>query len=548
MRRRTVDQHETPERGAAIEEAVRAVMAGEISRRSFVRRAVALGLGGGVISAVLAACGSPAATGTAKPTTAATGTPAATATAGATPTAAATAAATATPTAAATATAAATETPTAAATATAAAAFDPMKYAGTKVGILMTGDENDHRALGDKLQALKDETGIELEITSPALGALIEKTLQNLKADKSAFELVNYLGFLTTQQVGGGYFEQLNKYRDDPAETPPDWDFNDFAKSNLSNVGIYDVKAHVLGQGTDLYGIPGLHSGSVVYFYRKDLFDAAGLQPAKTWDEFKAAAEKLNTADVAGCSFIGANDFSLATVDWYTRFITTGGKLMTGSPQTKDFKPNLNSPEAVGALQMIIDVLPFAPKNVTTYGFAQNVDAFSAGKIAQMIFWSTIAGPVFNADTSKVADKTGVTPVPTNGTEKPRAILGGWGVGIPKNADAAKKGAAWRALTWITSKAMNNYETEKYQIDASRNSTFNDPALVAKFPYLPVAGAANASAQVIETSILDDFFALNDAMNVEFNKALIGGQDAKTACANVQTSWEATLRKAGVLA
>ena len=86
----------------------------------------------------------------------------------------------------------------------------------------MTGDENDHRALGDLLPQLEAETVIKLEITSPALGALIEKTLQNLKADKSSFELIEYLGFLTTQQVGGGYFEQLNSYIDDPNENPPD--------------------------------------------------------------------------------------------------------------------------------------------------------------------------------------------------------------------------------------------------------------------------------------------------------------------------------------
>src|SRR5689334_18538147 len=56
-----------------------------------------------------------------------------------------------------------------------AAGYDPKKYAGTKLGILMTGDENDHRALGDLLPQLEAETGIRLEITSPALGALIEK-------------------------------------------------------------------------------------------------------------------------------------------------------------------------------------------------------------------------------------------------------------------------------------------------------------------------------------------------------------------------------------
>src|SRR5205085_821156 len=231
-------------------------------------------------------------------------------------------------------------------------------------------------------------------------------------------------------------------------------------------------------QGSDVYGIPGLHSGSVIYVYRKDLFDAAGLQPAKTRDDFKASAQKLHSGDVAGCSFIGANDFSLATVDWYTRFITTGGKLMSGDPNGKDFAPHVDTPEGVGALQMLIDVLPYAPKNVTQYGFAENVDGFSTGKIAQMIFWSTIAGPVFDKENSMVADKTGTAAVPAAAGQTPRAIQGGWGVGIPKNVDPAKKDAAWLALTWMTSKAFNNYEVKKYQIDASRSSAYTDPELV----------------------------------------------------------------------
>lgn len=426
-------------------------------------------------------------------------------------------------------------------------AFDAKKYAGTEISILMTGDENDHRAVGDLLPELEAETGIKLNISSPALAVVVEKTLQNLKAERSSFELIEYIGFLTTQQVGAGLYENLNPYIENPEETPPDWDFADFLPPAMRNVGIYDIANQKLGVGSDIYGIPGVHSGSVIYFYRKDLFEAAGLQPAKTWDEFKAAAEKLHTGDVAGCSFIGANDFSLAVVDWYTRFITIGGKLMTGSPKEKNFKPNVDSPEGVRALQMIIDLLPFAPKNVTTYGFAENVDGFSTGKIAQMIFWVAVAGPVFNPETSIVHDKIGTGPVPADPGQASRAIQGGWGLGIPKNADPAKKAAAWRALTWITSKRVNEYSVEKYQIDANRISTFKNPDLVAKFPYLPDALHAAETAETIPTSLIDEFFQLNDVMNVEFNKALIGGQDAKSACANVQSQWEAILRKAGRL-
>ena len=41
---------------------------------------------------------------------------------------------------------------------------------------------------------------------------------------------------------------------------------------------------------------------------------------------------------------------------------------------------------------------------------------------------------------------------------------------------------------------------------------------------------------------------MNDMMNVEFNKALIGGQTAAEACAATQKQWEESMRKAGHLA
>lgn len=427
-----------------------------------------------------------------------------------------------------------------------AAGFDPMKYKGTELSMLLV-PEGEDRAMADLMPQFEAETGMKLNITAPAVGPLIEKTVQNLKADRSGFELINYLGFLTTQQVGAGYFEQLNSYIDNAEETPPDWDFADFIPNAVKNVGIFDLKNHKRGEGKDLYGIPGMHSGSAIYFYRKDLFDAAGLKPSATWEEFFENAKKLHSDKVAGCSFIGANDFSLAFVEWYTRFITLGGELMSGDPNGKDFRPNVNTKEGIGALQLLIDCLPYAPKNVTQYAYSENVDAFSTGKIAQMIFWSTIAGPVFDKEKSLVADKTGTAQVPAAAGQKRRSIQGGWGLGIPKNADPAKKMAAWRALTWLTSKKVNKYEVDKYQIDANRTSTFKDPELLKKYPYLLDSMEAIANASTLPTSNIPETFQLNDIMNVEFNKALIGGQDAKTACANVQKQWEDVLRKGGHL-
>ena len=213
-----------------------------------------------------------------------------------------------------------------------AADYDPMKYAGTKINMLVVGSENIDHAFRDLLPELQAETGIEVEITSPAIGPLIQKTVQILQAEQSGFELIQYLGFLAPQFVGTGSFTKLNSFIDDPSETAADWDFQDFIQAAVNNVGIYDVEAGKRGQGSDVYAVPSGPGGSGIYFYRKDLFDAAGLQPAKTWAEFHEAAKALTTDDVAGASFIGANNFSLALIDWYTRFITSGGVLMSGSP------------------------------------------------------------------------------------------------------------------------------------------------------------------------------------------------------------------------
>ena len=83
--------------------------------------------------------------------------------------------------------------------------FDWKKFAGTKLSLLTTGDEQDHRALTDLMSQFESDTGMTLEVTAPALGPLIEKTLQNLQAPSSSFEIINFLGFLTPQQVGAGY-------------------------------------------------------------------------------------------------------------------------------------------------------------------------------------------------------------------------------------------------------------------------------------------------------------------------------------------------------
>ena len=179
---------------------------------------------------------------------------------------------------------------------------------------------------------------------------------------------------------------------------------------------------------------------------------------------------------------------------------------MSGSPQAKNFTPRLTSPEAVAALQHMVDCVKASTPGVLSYDFTASTNAFSAGKTAMMLMWSTIAGPVYNPKTSKVAKTVGVATSPGVGERQGKIVRGGWGIGIPKNAQ--NKDGAWALITYLTSKEWGKFEVEAHQTDPTRNSVFNDPALNKKFPYLRTAGQANQRAQILEIANIPETFEL----------------------------------------
>lgn len=414
------------------------------------------------------------------------------------------------------------------------------RFAGKSISILVAA-EGDDKGVRDKIPDMKKKLGIDVKMTALPVGPLNEKLSQNVKAPTSSFDAIMVLGFVVSAFVGGGFFDPLNKYL---KHVPPGYDFpQDFPAGELDYVGYYDIKHQRFG-GKTLYLIPGLHGGSVVLFYRKDLFAKAGLKPPTTWTAYLNAAKKLNTGGVAGNSIIAkSGDVSMFLCDWYTRFINMGGILMSGSPQTKNFTPRLTSPAAVAALQHMVDCVKYASPGVQSYDFTVSTDAFSAGKTAMMMVWSTIAGPVYNPKTSKVAHKVGVAVPPGKG----QAVRGGWGMGIPKNAPAGNKDAAWAVITYLTSKQWEQYQTLKYQTDPTRNSTFFSPKMNKALPYLATAGKVFQKARIIEIANIPETFELITDAAIEFSAALSGSSSAAQACQNAQAKWISVLKRGGHL-
>ena len=134
--------------------------------------------------------------------------------------------------------------------------------------------------------------GIDVEVSTLALGALLESNNQNLRADQSAYDIAHILGFSVAGTVGAGLLAPLNDYVGDPARTPEGYDLADFPAGQLEYCGYFDVEAGQFG-GDDLFLIPGIHSGSVIMYYRPDLYEEAGLTVPTNWEDYLANAEAL---------------------------------------------------------------------------------------------------------------------------------------------------------------------------------------------------------------------------------------------------------------
>lgn len=184
----------------------------------------------------------------------------------------------------------------------------------------------------------------------------------------------------------------------------------------------------------------------VIYlYYRADLLQQAGLQPPKTFEEFRAAALKLTAGDVAGYGMRGgAGGF-----DHWGPFVLGGGASFD--------KGGMVTPQAIAANAWYVDLLrkdKVVPASAPTDSFRQIVDAFKAGRTAMTIHHVGSSKEV----TEALGDKVSAVPVPRSPSG------GGWTYfGDESNAVFASSGNKEAAFRWISflSTNANNAELNK---------------------------------------------------------------------------------------
>jgi multiple sugar transport system substrate-binding protein len=250
-----------------------------------------------------------------------------------------------------------------------------------------------------------------------------------------------------------------------------------------------------------LYGIKMIDDPQVFY-YRKSMFDKAGIKPPETVDDLIAAAKTLTTDKVKGI-FLG-NDGGVACGG--PALWSSGGRYLTD-----DHKPGFNNARAAQAFGKLHQF--FADKSVLLGAPADWWDpgAFVQGLAA--IQWTGLwAMPAIQ---KALGDDFGVFAYPKLDAEGKQALpSGGWTQFVSaksQNVDAAKKFVKW---LWV--------DNAEFQEDWSLNYGFHIPprkSLAAKAAKLQSGPAAEVVKLNQDFGVVDTP-AWTPKMSTSFNDLL----------------------------
>lgn len=179
-------------------------------------------------------------------------------------------------------------------------------------------------------------------------------------------------------------------------------------------------------------------------YYRKDLFEAAGIEtPPTTWEETREVAKTLTSGDVYGLGIPGGIEYDTIQVfmsvylGYGAKFLNDEGMCGFDSPEFRDaltFYTNLYLEDKV------------SPPDTPTYGGPQLEELFRNGRLAMQVTGPWLYKSLQEAEVDWL-DNVGIAEIPA-GPAGQFGFLGGWPLVLWKNSQ--NKDAAFRWIRFAT--------------------------------------------------------------------------------------------------
>lgn len=404
--------------------------------------------------------------------------------------------------------------------------FDWKKAKGESIKILQTPHPY-QQSFQPLLKEFTDLTGIEVTADLVPEGDYFTKLNTELAGGSGAHDVFMTGAYFIWQYGPPGWMEDLTPWLKNSAATSGEYDFEDIFEG-LRTSTRWDFKSgSALGTGGQ-WAIPWGFETNVIA-YNKKAFDAKGIKPADTFDNFIQLAIDLTdrSKNQYGVAFRGSKSWASIHPGFMTQFSREGAKDYT----TKDGKLEaaMNSDKAVTFTKKWAELAKKAgPTSWTTYEYPNCTGDLGDGTAMMVYDADSATYPKNKPGASKQAGNLGWHPGPAGPDGSYATNLWTWSLAM--NAASKKKLAAWLFIQWATGKdAMSKGVKSGAFADPTRKSVFDGAfkQTLGAFPgYLETFEKVIPQTK-IQFSPQTKFFETTEDWAVALQD-IYAGQDAKT--------------------
>ncbi|MEU0948543.1 sugar ABC transporter substrate-binding protein [Streptomyces canus] len=366
-------------------------------------------------------------------------------------------------------------------------------------------------------------TGGTLEVTAVDYSQLTDRIIQDVRSGDGKFDIFDFYYYGLGAIAEAGALVDLTGW----IATNPDLRAYDFLPSLYDAYTLYRGRRYALPYDGDQHLI----------FYNRELLDAYGLEPPKTWNAYDAIARKVTKGGNGqhyGAVVQGQPEPMALGCAFINRLVGYGGDLVDDAG-----RPTLTSAAAIAATEHLIDIAPYAlPIPIQTDLDAASV-AYLSGQVALVETWTGIARRADDPTLSKITGKWGVTALPLGGPNKQRRtpLNGGYGLGV--STSSSNPEAAMHFIKWVTSGSEMLLETTQRNsaIDPNRSSVLTSDTYANTTPAAyPLIRSGLQGTPLIWPKGAFDPDNLGQLVQ-QIALAIEGKQSAVTALRKAQADW-----------
>ncbi|PIE34706.1 sugar ABC transporter substrate-binding protein [candidate division KSB3 bacterium] len=307
-----------------------------------------------------------------------------------------------------------------------------------------------------------------------------------------------------------------------------------------------------------LYALP-FYAESSMTFYRKDLFEKAGLTMPRTpsWDNIREFAEKIHDPanDIYGICLRGEGGWGANMAFFNTLVNTFGGQWFD-----EQWNTTIDTPEWRNALNFYSELLTdYGPPDAASKDYNELLRLFSDGQCGIWVDATVFAGTLFNPRMSKVAKQVGFAAAPVAVTPKGSHWLWVWALAIPKSSNFPAE--ARQFITWATSKAyielVARHEGWVAVPSGTRKSTYRNKNYLSVAPFASFVFQAIQSADPTDSTLhpspyngiqyvsIPEFPAIGAQVGQKIAEVLTGKVSVNQALKELQRSVSEQMRASG---